>query len=95
VRLSSKLIRNKKILKADCKELEVLNEYQKNIYKAIDNLKDILVGKLVTQERHIVETYSGQIENLKSKFEKEFEEKVKKFPYKRRGDVQKGTETHQ
>ena len=65
-------------MKSDCKELEALNEHQRHIYKAIDQLKEIFVNKLVTQERHLVETYSGQIEHLKSKFEHEFEEKIKK-----------------
>ena len=67
------------MIKSDAKELEALREHQRAIFRAVDSLKEILVGKLVGQERRILETYSQQIDELRQRFEKEFEEQVKKL----------------
>ena len=45
---------------------------------AIERLKTGLAGKLVSQERRIIDTYVSQIKVLKEKFDKEFQEKVRK-----------------
>jgi hypothetical protein len=55
-----------------------VSQLYKDISQTIDELKGGLAKRLVSQERHIIDTYVGQIKALKDRFEAEFEENTKK-----------------
>lgn len=60
-----------------------MNFLNREMQNLLEKLKHEFAKKLVSQERKIVDIYTTQIEQLKEKFEKEFQEKIKKFDKKR------------
>ena len=73
------LISFSKIITPEDKEIDQLNTLNQSMTGTLQKIKYDFANKLVSQERKIIDVYVSQIKTLKEKFEKEFQEKIKKL----------------
>ena len=79
----SDLTSSSRTLGPDDRGMAQVTQLYKDISKNIDDLKGGLARRLVSQERHVIDTYVTQIRALKVRFEAEFDENSRKFAQKR------------
>lgn len=98
IELNTLILRQKGVLESsrllgpDDKGMAQMSQLYQDICEHVDALKSGLGQRLVSQERHIIDTYVGQIKALKDRFQAEFEENNRKWGEKGPGVLRKGSQ---